>query len=56
MKSFLEQQGKAFCDLTLALQDEKIPAHKAILAARSSYFEALFRNFMPKDNIVNVRV
>ena len=55
MKNFLiTSQGSKFCDITLVLQGEKIPAHKAVLAARSRYFEAMFRNFMPKDNCVNV--
>lgn len=54
MKNFLTVQGKPFCDINLVLQGEKIPAHKAILASRSSYFEAMFRNFPPKDNCVNV--
>ena len=27
---------------------------QAVLAARCSYFEAMFRSFMPEDSIVNV--
>lgn len=46
--------GQEFCDITLALDGTYIPAHKAILGARSSYFEAMFRSFTPQDNIVNV--
>ncbi len=54
MEMFLRSVGKEFCDVTLVLEDAKIPAHKAILAARCSYFEAMFRSFMPEDSIVNV--
>jgi leucine-zipper-like transcriptional regulator 1 len=54
MELFLRSVGKEFCDVTLVLDGTAIPAHKAILAARCSYFEAMFRSFMPDDNIVNV--
>lgn len=54
MKDFLTTHGKPFCDITLVLHGERIPAHKAILAARSKYFEAMFRHFQPKDGCVNV--
>ena len=54
MELFLRSVGKEFCDVTLVLDGTKIPAHKATLAARCSYFEAMFRSFMPEDNIVNV--
>ncbi|XP_065220593.1 leucine-zipper-like transcriptional regulator 1 isoform X1 [Planococcus citri] len=49
MAAFLKQH--LFCDMTLVLQDTNIPVHKAILAARCGYFEAMFRSFMPKDKI-----
>ena len=54
MELFLRSVGKEFCDVTLVLEDTSIPSHKAILAARCSYFEAMFRSFMPEDAIVNV--
>lgn len=54
MELFLRSVGKEFCDVTLVLEDTSIPAHKAILAARCSYFEAMFRSFMPEDATVNV--
>ena len=54
MRSFLVSKGTQFCDITLVLDGECIPAHKAVLAARSRYFEAMFRNFMPSNNRVNV--
>uniref|UniRef100_A0A0B6ZJ80 BTB domain-containing protein n=1 Tax=Arion vulgaris TaxID=1028688 RepID=A0A0B6ZJ80_9EUPU len=48
--------GQEFCDITLVLDGVHIPAHKAILGARSSYFEAMFRSFTPLDNIVNIAI
>lgn len=54
MMNFLKNDGQAFCDITLLLGNEEIKAHKAILAARGTYFEAMFRSFMPKDNTVQV--
>jgi hypothetical protein len=54
MEAFLKNVGQEFCDITLMLNDMPIPAHKAVLAARCSYFEALFRSFMPANNRVNV--
>lgn len=55
MAYFLRNSGREFCDINLILDDRVIPAHKSILAARCSYFQAMFRSFMPADNIVNVR-
>ncbi|XP_019401858.1 PREDICTED: leucine-zipper-like transcriptional regulator 1 isoform X2 [Crocodylus porosus] len=49
MKAYLEGAGMDFCDIILLLDGHPRPAHKAILAARSSYFEAMFRSFMPED-------
>lgn len=54
MEAFLKNVGQEFCDITLMLNDMPILAHKAVLAARCSYFEALFRSFMPVNNKVNV--
>ncbi|XP_029475633.1 leucine-zipper-like transcriptional regulator 1 [Rhinatrema bivittatum] len=56
MKACLEGVGKKFCDITLLLDGHPRPAHKAILAARSSYFEAMFRSFMPEDGQVNISI
>lgn len=53
MAAFL-RNGSEFCDINLVLEDKIIPAHKSILAARCSYFQAMFRSFMPPDNTVNV--
>lgn len=56
MKAYLEGAGSEFCDITLLLDGHPRPAHKAILAARSSYFEAMFRSFMPEDGQVNISI
>ncbi|XP_074062670.1 leucine-zipper-like transcriptional regulator 1 isoform X1 [Macrotis lagotis] len=56
MKACLEGAGADFCDITLLLDGHPRPAHKAILAARSSYFEAMFRSFMPEDGQVNISI
>uniref|UniRef100_A0A670IHQ9 Leucine zipper like post translational regulator 1 n=1 Tax=Podarcis muralis TaxID=64176 RepID=A0A670IHQ9_PODMU len=56
MKAYLEGAGLEFCDITLLLDGHPRPAHKAILAARSSYFEAMFRSFMPEDGQVNISI
>ncbi|XP_046682002.1 leucine-zipper-like transcriptional regulator 1 isoform X2 [Homalodisca vitripennis] len=56
MECFLKYAGKEFCDITLMLDGEAVPAHKSILAARCSYFEAMFRSFMPADNIVHIQI
>jgi len=54
MEMFLKQTGHEFCDISLTLDDVQISAHKAILAGRCSYFEAMFRSFMPDDSCVKV--
>lgn len=54
MAVFLKTTGKEFCDINLVLENNVIPAHKAILAARCAYFEAMFRSFNPADNIVQI--
>lgn len=55
MALFLESTGKDFCDINLILDDQVVPAHKSILSARCTYFQGMFRSFMPPDNTVNVR-
>ena len=54
MEVFLRTVGKEFCDVTLVLDGTRFPAHKAILTARCSYFEGMFRSFMPENNVVTV--
>lgn len=48
--------GKEFSDITLVLDENRIPAHKCILLARCSYFQAMFRSFMPLDNSVRIQI
>lgn len=55
LKKFLESDyGRPFGDIFLCVEDKKILAHKTILASRCSYFQALFRSFMPKNYKVQV--
>ena len=46
--------GHEFADFFLVLDGTEIPVHKAILASRSSYFEALFRSYSPEDNRIDI--
>jgi len=55
MKKFL-RSGEEFADIYLILESTPIPSHKAILAARSSYFEGMLRSFSPPDNKVKVSI
>lgn len=54
MEQFLKSVGQDFCDITLMLDGTPLRAHKAVLAARCSYFEAMFRSFMPENSMVQV--
>ena len=54
LEEFLKSTGQDCCDITLVLDETSIPAHKAILAARCTYFESMFRSFMPESNSVKV--
>lgn len=56
MENFLKNTGADFCDITLMLDGKPIPAHYAIIAARSSYFEAHFRSFMPENHEVKIAI
>ena len=57
MKQFLATNtGKTFSDVQFMLNGKAYAAHKAILVARSSYFEGLFRSFAPEDNSVEVQI
>jgi hypothetical protein len=56
MELFLRSSGQEFCDITLTLDSIEISGHKAVLAARCSYFEAMFRSFMPLNNRVSIAI
>ncbi|KAL5016503.1 hypothetical protein ScPMuIL_006092 [Solemya velum] len=56
LSMLMKVSGHEFCDITLMLDGVPIPAHKAILAARCSYFEAMFRSFMPESNTVAIAI
>ncbi|KAJ7387099.1 Kelch motif [Desmophyllum pertusum] len=53
---FQGARGQDFHDITLMVDGEPIGAHKAVLAARCSYFEAMFRSFMPENNTVTITI
>ena len=55
LKKLLESDyGRPFGDIFLCINNKKILAHKAILAARCAYFQALFRSFMPQNHQVEI--
>jgi len=56
LKDFLHNSGREFADINLYLDGEAIPSHKAILAARTSYFEGMLRSFCPPDNKVVISI
>jgi len=56
LKDFLHNFGNEFADINLYLDGQPIPSHKAILAARTSYFEGMLRSFCPPDNKVVISI
>ena len=57
LKKFLNSEvGHEFADVHLQLEDNVFTSHKAILAARSSYFEGYFRSFSPDKNEVKILI
>lgn len=54
MKDFLDQTGQKFCDISLLVDGELFSAHRAILAARCSYFRKMFQSSKPKNNAFSV--
>lgn len=61
MESFLKETGKEFADIKLQVDQHVILAHKAILVARCSFFEAMFRfsnndSSFPSDQKIQVKI
>lgn len=56
LKNFLCYSGSDFADIELVLEGAVIPAHKAILCARSSYFEGMFRSFKQNNDPVPISI
>ena len=56
MELFLTTSGKEFCDITLLVETKSITAHKSVLAARSAYFEGMFRSLPPQNNTVTITI
>ncbi|XP_028396682.1 leucine-zipper-like transcriptional regulator 1 [Dendronephthya gigantea] len=57
LKSFWHESSDGnLCDITMMVGDTHIRAHKAILTARCSYFEAMFRSFMPDAGLVRITI
>ena len=56
LRRFLHMTRSEFSDIQLILDGQAFNAHKAILAARSSYFEGLFRSFTPGSNQVPISI
>lgn len=54
MAAFLKTGGAEFYDIELLVDDHVVRAHKSILAARCTYFQAMFRSFNPPDSRVKV--
>ena len=56
MRTFLETDaGRPFADIILKVEGSVVYAHSAVLASRSSYFEAMFRSFMPDNRTTCVK-
>ena len=57
LRQLLESKhGSDLYDITLVAGDFSLPAHRAVLAARSNYFEAIFRNSSSELTEVNASI
>lgn len=53
MEAFLNGGGKEFCDIILKLEKEEVPAHKAVLVARCTYFQVILFFFSCSFSLKN---
>ncbi|XP_049879416.1 leucine-zipper-like transcriptional regulator 1 homolog [Pectinophora gossypiella] len=53
---FLSGGGAELADISMRVGAASRPGHRSVLAARASYFEAMFRSFSPENNIVNIQI
>nr|XP_018671641.2 kelch-like protein 12 isoform X5 [Ciona intestinalis] len=44
-----QRSNKRYCDVTLVAEGQKYPAHRAILAASSNYFDTMFSSQMKEE-------
>ncbi|XP_072047864.1 kelch repeat and BTB domain-containing protein 2-like [Amphiura filiformis] len=50
------QKNKTFCDITIKVEDTSFPAHKAVLAACSDFFTAMFMSGFQESHKAEVTV
>nr|XP_018671645.1 kelch-like protein 12 [Ciona intestinalis] len=44
-----QRSNRRYCDVTLVAEGQKFPAHRAILAASSKYFDTMFSSQMKEE-------
>lgn len=54
LASMLEDQ--LFCDVTFIVENTRIPAHKAVLAARCERFKAMFTSQLMESNSSEITI
>ncbi|XP_078482453.1 kelch-like protein 32 [Ciona intestinalis] len=46
-----QRSNRRYCDVTLVAEGQKFPAHRAVLAASSKYFDTMFSSQVMKQLI-----